>query len=829
MPAPAAIESTDPFDWSVPPRLLVNEEASAQTGELGGEPGSPIPKYDPDALMTPPDGWTVDFDACSVTQATIMAHEWFVDGESVGTTAACEFSHAFPREGTYEVVLRITDEAGDTAEITQQVTVQDWLIVALGDSYASGEGNPIRPARAQSHVAFDAAFEFINSVLADLRAARDQLPGLEDAREAAREAFDQARETRDEALEDLQDAQSDLQDVLTIITNVENDPTVVFWRNEVSRLEGEVAAQEKVVADAQTAYDNCTLGNCAARLLTLTTEQATLAALQTELAAARVSLTAARNAAVVVYSFIASIQNFTELTLARDAREAAFNAAQGAYDTAVTAYDNALEALDDARAAVASLKNTITGLDEALEEARDDAVREYLGNLPVWTETPPTWGSFEPSYEEIAFDGVLPGEATRCHRSMISGQARAALAIEQADPRTSVTLVHLACSGAKIDVGVVGEYEGQSIEPLLATLLDATLDSGYSGIPELPKIPGQIEAAKLSIDGREIDAMVISIGGNDIRFSDMITQCIEGEPCHDPLGQKPSEDFNEAHEEAIEAHCRPATLINFLTGSSLDPGVSFPFSERCSDAYTAAADPPGQAKATFEAAAFDPDTDANLLLEKYKELYDKLVEVLPGLDRSRVYLTEYPDATGDDQGVYCGWTTTLAESDVYAMLPGVTRPEMTWADMTVATFLRDTMKDTTGLAHHDWQFISATGDGDETIGSATRRHGYCADDNWTIRLAESLVIQQQIFGAAHPDRQGQDVYQKAITNALLADFYPDGVDGSSREPGDPNGGSASASASSGGSGIGSQGWLTLMVLAAGVLVRRVARGSATRR
>jgi len=458
MPAPAAIDSTAPFDWSMPPRLLENEEASARVGDVDGEPGSPVPQYDPDARMVPSDGWTVVLDACDVTPANVTEHEWFVDGASVGTTPDCEFAHDFPDEGVYEVTLRITDDTGDSAEVEQSVTVQDWLIVALGDSYASGEGNPIDPADAQTHVAFDAAFELVSSVLADLRAARDQLPGLEDAREAARETFDQARETRDEALEALQDAQADLQEVLTIITNVENDPTVVFWKNEVSRIEDEVAAQQQVVADAQVAYDNCTLGNCAARLLTLTTEQVTLAALQTELAAARVSLTAARNAAVVVYSFIASIQNFTELTLARDAREAAFNVAEGAYNAAVSAYDNALAALNDAKAAVASLKNTITGLDEALEEARNDAVKTYLGNLPVWTETPPTWSTFEPSYEDMVFDDMAPGEAARCHRSMISGQARAALAIEQADPRTSVTLVHLACSGAKIDKGLTDGY-----------------------------------------------------------------------------------------------------------------------------------------------------------------------------------------------------------------------------------------------------------------------------------------------------------------------------------------------------------------------------------
>jgi len=301
----------------------------------------------------------------------------------------------------------------------------------------------------------------------------------------------------------------------------------------------------------------------------------------------------------------------------------------------------------------------------------------------------------------------------------------------------------------------------------------------------------------------------------------MITQCITGEPCHDPLGPEPQEDFTEAQQEAVAAHCRPVTLVNFLAGSSLPPSAEFPFSEHCADAYTGAADPPGKAKETFDTASFDEDGE-NILAGKYRDLYEKLGTELPDLDRGRVYLTEYPDPSSDDLGTYCGWTPTLAESDVFAMLPGVTQPEMTWADMTVATFLRTTMQDTTTLAEHDWQFISATGDGNETISSATRNHGYCADANWTIRLAESLVVQQQIQGVAHPNDQGQDVYQQAITHALLADFYPDGLGAGSREP-DPRDAASDSEAGSSGGGSGSLGWQALALLVLGCLLARGSR------
>jgi len=65
--------------------------------------------------------------------------------EYIGDGQNCRFT--FPLyEGEYDVTLTVTysDNSGTkkTSSTTQQVTVQDWLILSLGDSYASGEGNP---------------------------------------------------------------------------------------------------------------------------------------------------------------------------------------------------------------------------------------------------------------------------------------------------------------------------------------------------------------------------------------------------------------------------------------------------------------------------------------------------------------------------------------------------------------------------------------------------------------------------------------------------------------------------------------------------------------
>src|SRR5439155_7473002 len=60
---------------------------------------------------------------------------------------SCKFSQQFSTLGTYRVKLTVRDANGQSASITKKVVVKDWLIVSLGDSYASGEGNPDVPQK----------------------------------------------------------------------------------------------------------------------------------------------------------------------------------------------------------------------------------------------------------------------------------------------------------------------------------------------------------------------------------------------------------------------------------------------------------------------------------------------------------------------------------------------------------------------------------------------------------------------------------------------------------------------------------------------------------
>lgn len=817
-PSIAVIQDTEPFDWTMPPRLLENPAL------VGHDP--PIPMYDPAALMLPPEGWRVDLDACGVSTSTITSYEWSVDGVPVGAVTDCIFPHHFPALGTYQVTLRLTDDVGDTAVLDQTVTVQDWLVIAVGDSYGSGEGNPEKPVSAQVNIDLSILFNLTQDILADLQAAVEELPGLEEASAAAQQLRDDALVTRDQAAQDLAELQGLLQQFLVVQNNVESDPVVTAARNYVIEVQQWVNEARAARNAAQSDYDNCSFGNCAFRLTILAAAETELLAAETELLAAQAALFLARNTAVVVYSAAASIQNFDTIdafNAALSARQAAVNTAQNAFNLAQNAYQNAQEAFQQAVAAVSSLHGIITDLEGALDDARQEAVAQYLDSLPVWLETPPSWGTPEPTYREIVLDGAVPGEALRCHRSMISGQARAALMLEQADPRTSVTLVHLSCSGATIDSGLIGEYEGQPVDSVLSALASPLVAPAAPALVSLlPDMQEQIIAAVERTQGREVDALVVSIGGNDIRFSGLIEECILGEPCHIDEGLPPVSGFNDALVEAIEANCRPVAIINQLTGLSLPTSNFFPFSDRCLEVYDLAQRniEAGAALQTFNDHMFGNEgAGVTSLATKFHELNEYLAAEFAAFDQRRLYITEYPDPTADDLGNYCGWDPSQPPmGDGLRYLPGVSVQENTWAHLTVASALRDQTE--TAAALHQWNFVSEFGDNGQTIASATRNHGYCAENNWSVTLPESLINQQDYYGAVHPDSNGQGVYAQAIFSHLVADLYPAGVEQAPRAPVSAidDGPAGDGGGSSGGSGA--IGWGTLILLAGFWWMRR---------
>lgn len=94
-----------------------------------------------------PKGWKVDFDACAFPSLPGSPFLWEVDGLALqnATPTSCKFSHEFPAQGTYLVKLTYTTPDGTQAVLESSVAIKDLLIVSLGDSFASGQGNPDIP------------------------------------------------------------------------------------------------------------------------------------------------------------------------------------------------------------------------------------------------------------------------------------------------------------------------------------------------------------------------------------------------------------------------------------------------------------------------------------------------------------------------------------------------------------------------------------------------------------------------------------------------------------------------------------------------------------
>jgi hypothetical protein len=58
------------------------------------------------------------------------------------SSPSCDFAFQPPKEGKYPVELEITTTGGQTVSTKRDVPFRDYFIVSLGDSIASGEGNP---------------------------------------------------------------------------------------------------------------------------------------------------------------------------------------------------------------------------------------------------------------------------------------------------------------------------------------------------------------------------------------------------------------------------------------------------------------------------------------------------------------------------------------------------------------------------------------------------------------------------------------------------------------------------------------------------------------
>ncbi len=586
------------FDWTVPARFGADANGDGLTDY----------RRTPDEIN--PSSWPVNFDACQLPPG--KKYKWHVDKRPVATVTSCAYTHEFPAEGRYEVTLHVVGD-GPSFKVDDVVTVQDWLVVSFGDSYASGEGVP---EVAQGS---DEVLNAIAETIQDLLDAQQNLAG---AAASLQDAFE--RKGLAEAV--VFNTRQSLSEFLAACTP-DNFKAIQQCADFLASLPFET------FADAQNHF-NTAVQNAQERLSSLT-----------------------------------------------------------------DAYNQALAAHAAAQSAVVNLTTTLNLLQAGL--------------------TPPRW---QTQYANENWEG------DNCHRSALAAPARAARALEEADPRTSVTFIHMACTGSQIDHDRV-------------------------------RLQLQVPWANAMIGSREIDAVLVSIGGNDAGFADLAVACGVQQPCYvDSPAFEPSD-------------------VQFVCGLLGVIGVG----AACNDFF---------GNFPTESAKQILETGVAALPAKYALLANTLLPGLEGLlapepsplgppvpprepvervRSGRVYITEYVDMTKDDARAYCRFDRT----DPLGAIPGMTVDELQWLDVTAAGSINRAVAD--AAATHGWNAVGG-------IFSAYASHGYCAESHWVVRLHETLLGQGDISGIAHPNVQGHIRNGQAIFAALMGDLYPLGLGAAPRAP-----------------------------------------------
>ena len=108
-----------------------------------------------------------------------------------------------------------------------------------------------------------------------------------------------------------------------------------------------------------------------------------------------------------------------------------------------------------------------------------------------------------------------------CHRSLYSYQTRTALALAVENPHLAVTFIPLACSGATVDIGFLGNLRAlECPTPGTGTPCPRTVR------PQMAELTELMASAHRLNPRRSIDLVLLTIGANDIMFSGLLANVI---------------------------------------------------------------------------------------------------------------------------------------------------------------------------------------------------------------------------------------------------------------------------------------------------------------
>ncbi|MGN6201991.1 MAG: PKD domain-containing protein [Solirubrobacterales bacterium] len=278
-------------------------------------------------------------------------------------------------------------------------------------------------------------------------------------------------------------------------------------------------------------------------------------------------------------------------------------------------------------------------------------------------------------------------QSPRCHRSAKAAPAQAALGLEATDPQTSTTFVHLACSGAKLSAGLLGPYKGLD-NPLLSWRkpLDPQVD-------ELERIART----------RQVDAVLVSVGANDVYFGPIVKFCLQWRSC---------------------------TKKRFK-----------PKDKRV---------PKGRLPQVVEKAI------ARLRAE-YDVLARRLSRIVPP---SHVVITEYFDPTRDATGKFCERIGThLSHGRLQ-----IDRAEAEWAATKILQPLNEKIAEEAN--GHRWTNVSGVAEAFRNHGYCAKEDTWIVqfEDSFFRQIGDSFF--SRFAGFLHPNKKGHEVEGKMIGRAL---------------------------------------------------------------
>ncbi len=313
------------------------------------------------------------------------------------------------------------------------------------------------------------------------------------------------------------------------------------------------------------------------------------------------------------------------------------------------------------------------------------------------------------------------GPHTPCHNSDENGRSAAARRIQTALGPASIfagrrlEFIDVACSGATINGSIIGEnYRGPT--PLTPS------GPGLVG----PPIPSQVSQVRQWLNGQELDLLIISVGGNDIGFGEIVAKCMTPlTSCKD--------------DAALETLIRRGKL-----GSTEFVGLDF-----LAGAYTTMKnriDADLKPKAVAIIGVPNPVRDQD---NRYCHRYEDHVGILPSnlLDPFNHPFVEFV-------GLSTIGTLSPAEVD---------RGESEWIEATVINPLNAKLEQiANNFRTSNWSYVD--------IDYMTKLHGICSDDAWFNTFKTSLETQGDFNGVVHPKRTGYKVYE-AFTFRLLARHF----------------------------------------------------------